>query len=450
MRVRDTGPGIPEAVRENLFIPFFTTKDRGTGLGLPICQRIVQSHGGTLEVHSRPGQGAEFVVRLPARPAQANEAPSEPEAAAGGATVVPFRRRGYARPPGPGIPSPVRGTTDHMSRVLVVDDEANIRKVLAALLKREGHDAVLASDGAEALSALEAESSDIDVVVTDLKMPRVDGLTVLREVTRRYPEIPVIMITAHGTVDTAVEAMKAGAFDLLQKPFEQEDLRILIGKAVRTRQLAREDVHGEALEGSLALLASNSPSMREVVDVVKRVADTPSTVLITGESGTGKELVASALHESSSRRDKPFIKINCAAIPRELMEAELFGYEKGAFTGAVASKPGRFELADGGSLFLDEIGEIPPEMQVKLLRALQESQFERVGGIKTLHVDVRLIAATNRDLTKEIAEGRFREDLFYRLNVVPIVLPPSGRDPATSRAWWRTSWRSTTSASAGR
>ncbi len=193
---------------------------------------------------------------------------------------------------------------------------------------------------------------------------------------------------------------------------------------MRTRQLAREDVHGEPLEGSLALLAGNSPSMREVVDVVKRVADTPSTVLITGESGTGKELVASALHESSSRRDKPFIKINCAAIPRELMEAELFGYEKGAFTGAVASKPGRFELADGGSLFLDEIGEIPPEMQVKLLRALQESQFERVGGIKTLHVDVRLIAATNRDLTKEIAEGRFREDLFYRLNVVPIVLPP--------------------------
>jgi two-component system, NtrC family, response regulator AtoC len=319
-----------------------------------------------------------------------------------------------------------------MSRILVADDEANIRKVLAALLRREGHDVVTASDGAEALRHLEAESADVDVLISDLRMPHVDGLTLLKEVGERYPEIPVIVITAHGTVDTAVEAMKAGAFDYLQKPFEQEELRIIVGKAVRTRDLARGDVHGRpdptagpAGSGdTLSLIAGASPSMREVVEVIRRVADTPSTVLVTGESGTGKELVATALHEGSGRRDKPFIKINCAAIPRELMEAELFGHEKGAFTGAVSSKPGRFELADGGTLFLDEIGEIPPEMQVKLLRALQESEFERVGGIKTLRVDVRLIAATNRDLLKEIADGRFREDLYYRLAVVPIRLPP--------------------------
>ncbi len=318
-----------------------------------------------------------------------------------------------------------------MARILVADDEANIRKVLAALLRREGHDTKTATDGAEALRLLDAEPADIDVVITDLRMPHVDGLALLREVNVKYPEIPVILITAHGTVDTAVEAMKNGAFDYLQKPFEQEELRVIVGKAARTRELARCDIRSRAEpESALAagesfsLIAGNSPSMCEILEIIRRVTDSPSTVLITGESGTGKELVAKSLHEGGSRRDRPFIKINCAAIPRELMEAELFGYEKGAFTGAVSSKPGRFELADGGTLFLDEIGEIPPEMQVKLLRALQESEFERVGGIKTISVDVRLIAATNRDLEKEISSGRFREELYYRLAVVPLRLPP--------------------------
>ncbi|MDF1563395.1 MAG: sigma-54 dependent transcriptional regulator [Deltaproteobacteria bacterium] len=311
-----------------------------------------------------------------------------------------------------------------MARVLVVDDEANIRKVLAALLRKEGHEALTAENGEEGLELALAEADDIDAIVTDLKMPKLDGLSLLREIQRKAREIPVIVITAHGTVDTAVDAMKAGAFDYLQKPFDQDDLRLVIDKAICSRALARDEISpADSPDGALGVLAA-SPSMAKIVQIIERVAATPSTVLITGESGTGKEVVASALHEQSDRREKPFIRINCAAIPRELMEAELFGHEKGAFTGAVASKPGRFELADGGTLFLDEIAEIPPEMQVKILRAIQESEFERVGGVKTLQVDVRLIAATNRDIEAEIAAGRFREDLYYRLNVVPLDLPP--------------------------
>jgi DNA-binding NtrC family response regulator len=237
----------------------------------------------------------------------------------------------------------------------------------------------------------------------------------------------VIVVTAHGRVDSAVEAMKAGAFDFVTKPFEHADLKGIIAKAARQSDLnARNVVPGEPEPAGRRYteIIGRGQRMIELQQIIAKVADAPSTVLIQGESGTGKELVATALHEKSSRRERPFIKINCAAIPRELVEAELFGFEKGAFTGAVQSKPGRFELADGGTLFLDEIGEIPLEMQVKLLRAIQESEFERVGGVKTTRVEVRLIAATSRDLTKEIAGGRFREDLFYRLNVVPVFLPP--------------------------
>jgi nitrogen regulation protein NR(I) len=306
-----------------------------------------------------------------------------------------------------------------VAHVLIVDDEINIRRVLAAMLKRDGYDVTTAADGEQALSAL--QRTPVDVVVTDLVMPRLGGLDLLKQVGSHYPDVPVIMITAHGTVDTAVEAMKAGAFDYITKPFEQEELRKVIAKATRARELEQQHVHPG--DGERPPLVGQSAAMRAVYEVIAKVADSPSTVLITGESGTGKELVAQALHRGSSRRDKPLIKVNCAAIPKDLVESELFGYEKGAFTGAVGSKPGRFELADGGTLFLDEIGEIPVEMQVKLLRALQESEFERVGGIKTLHVDVRLIAATNRDLKALISEGRFREDLYYRLAVVPIDLP---------------------------
>ncbi|HET6439621.1 MAG TPA: sigma-54 dependent transcriptional regulator [Anaeromyxobacter sp.] len=309
-----------------------------------------------------------------------------------------------------------------MAHVLIVDDEMNIRRVLAAMLKREGYEATTSADGEQALAVL--NKTPVDVVVTDLVMPRLGGMELLKRVSADFPDVPVIVITAHGSVDSAVAALKAGAFDYITKPFEQEELKKVIAKAARAHDLERENVHVAPGEGDRQPLVGESPAMRAVHEMVARVADSPSTVLITGESGTGKELIAKALHRGSSRRDKPLIKVNCAAIPKDLVESELFGYERGAFTGAVSSKPGRFELADGGTLFLDEIGEVPVEMQVKLLRALQESEFERVGGIKTLHVDVRLVAATNRDLKQLIAEGRFREDLYYRLAVVPIALPP--------------------------
>src|SRR5260221_209450 len=310
-------------------------------------------------------------------------------------------------------------------RVLVVDDEQSLRKVLAATLQREGYEVEVASDGEEALEALDRDGAD--VVVTDLVMPKMDGLSLLRKVVAKHPDVPVIVVTAHGRVGSAVEAMKAGAFNFVTRPFEHAELKAIIAKAARQSDLkARNVVPGEPEPAGRRYteIIGRGQRMIELQQILAKVADAPSTVLIQGESGTGKELVATALHEKSSRRERPFIKINCAAIPRELVEAELFGFEKGAFTGAVQSKPGRFELADGGTLFLDEIGEIPIEMQVKLLRAIQESEFERVGGVKTTRVEVRLVAATSRDLTKEIASGRFREDLFYRLNVVPVFLPP--------------------------
>jgi two-component system, NtrC family, response regulator AtoC len=253
-------------------------------------------------------------------------------------------------------------------------------------------------------------------------------MDLLRAALRDDPTRPVVMLTAHGTVDNAVEALKTGAFDYITKPFDQAEVRMVVRKALRTRDLASADATRDVVappkEGVARFgIIGESQPIQDLYAIIERVADRPTTVLVTGESGTGKELVARALHENSSRRERPFIKVNCAAIPKDLMESELFGYERGAFTGAVASKPGRFELASGGTLFLDEIGEIPNEMQVKLLRVLQESEFERVGGIKTIRVDVRLVAATNRDLKREIAGGTFREDLFYRLNVVSIALP---------------------------
>jgi DNA-binding NtrC family response regulator len=309
-----------------------------------------------------------------------------------------------------------------LKRVLVADDEINIRRVLEAMLRREGYDVLTAANGNEAIDRM---SREVHTVITDLKMPGLDGMSLLRKLSSEYPDVPVVMITAHGSVENAVEAVKLGAFDYLEKPFEQEQIRQIVAKAINTNALARKDARPEpeGLDGRFRLVG-RSEAIKQIYAVIEKVADTPSTVLITGESGTGKELIARALHENSSRHKGPFIKINCAAIPKTLMESELFGYEKGAFTGAVGAKPGRFELAHGGTLFLDEIGEIPTEMQVKLLRVLQESEFERVGGIKTIKVDVRLVTATNRDLQAELANGSFREDLYYRLNVVPIHLPP--------------------------
>lgn len=308
-----------------------------------------------------------------------------------------------------------------MANVLIADDEANLRKVLTALLKKDGHDAIAVPDGESALK--EVDRGEVDVLITDLKMPGMTGLELLQKVKHRDTTLPVIVITAHGSVDTAVSALKAGAADYITKPFDQTELQSAVRKACALREIQIAEQTGSLDPTRRYQIVGQSSGMKKVFDLIAKVAKTPSTVMITGESGTGKELVASALHNQSGRADAPFIKVNCAAIPKELMESEFFGYEQGAFTGAVGAKPGRFELADGGTLFLDEIGEIPPAMQVKLLRALQESEFERVGGVTTLKVDLRLIAATNRDLPFEITQGNFREDLYYRLNVVPVELP---------------------------
>lgn len=310
-----------------------------------------------------------------------------------------------------------------MNRILIVDDELNMRLVLQAMLKKEGYVVAAASDGLEALKMLKT-TCPFDVVVTDLKMPNLDGMVLLDRMIREYPSVPVIIITAHGTVATAVDALKKGAFDYISKPFEQEDLKDVIQKAIRTRRLNEDEMLLDPDDIDRYGIIGAGPRMAEIFETIRRVAPTTTTVLITGETGTGKELIAHAIHRNSPRRNNPFIKINCAAIPENLMESELFGYEKGAFTGAVTKKQGRFELAHKGTLFLDEVGELPKDMQVKLLRVIQEQKFERVGGLQTIKVDVRLLTATNRNLLQDVRDGHFREDLFYRLNVIPAHLPP--------------------------
>jgi DNA-binding NtrC family response regulator len=311
-------------------------------------------------------------------------------------------------------------------RILVVDDEKNITFVIKAILEKGGFEVDAFNDPRIALRALENPEHGYSAVVTDLYMPELTGMDILSVLRQRQPGLPVVMITAFGTVESAVEAIKRGAFDYITKPFEQGEILAIVEKAANTYRLRREEPQGATSEDQLqqSIIVGKSPQMRDIHKIIHKVANSPSTVLITGESGTGKELVALEIHRASARAEKPFIKINCAAIPHNLIESELFGYEKGAFTGAVSSKPGRFELAHEGTLFLDEVAELPLEMQVKLLRAIQESEFERVGGLETIKIDVRIIVATNKDITKEVREARFREDLFYRLNVVPIAIPP--------------------------
>ena len=310
-------------------------------------------------------------------------------------------------------------------KVLLLDDEKNITFVIKAILEKNGYKVNSFNDPLEGLKTL--NQFDYNTVITDLYMPQMSGMDVLAHIKQEYPDLPVIMITAFGTVETAVAALKAGAFDYITKPFEQDEILNITEKATNTHALRKlEPASGVDAAATLQSIMhiGQCPQMQEVAKMIQKIAASPSTVLITGESGTGKELIASAIHKTGDRANKPFIKINCAAIPYNLIESELFGYEKGAFTGAVNSKPGRFELAHEGTLFLDEVAEMPLEMQVKLLRVIQESEFERVGGLNTIKVNVRLIAATNKDLQKEVKEGSFREDLYYRLNVVPITLPP--------------------------
>jgi DNA-binding NtrC family response regulator len=312
-----------------------------------------------------------------------------------------------------------------MPTILIIEDEAKMRRLLELDLAEDGLTALTAGDAESGLKLL--RENHIDLVVTDLKLPGMSGLDFLQAVKRQNAGLPVVVMTAFGTVETAVEAMKAGAGDYVLKPFSLSEMRMVIHKeldvhSLREQNRSLREALGQRYEHPNVV--ARSPKMQEVLATVDRVAPTNSTVLLGGESGVGKDLIARAIHEKSRRAAGPFIKINSTAIPENLLESELFGYERGAFTGANASKPGKFELADKGTLFLDEIGDVPLAIQVKLLRVLQEREFERLGGTRTIKVDVRLIAATNRDLREALEQGTFREDLYYRLNVVPIDIAP--------------------------
>jgi len=312
-----------------------------------------------------------------------------------------------------------------METILIVDDEKNYLLVLSAVLEEEGYEVLTTASSLEALEILKA--SDVDLVLTDMKMPGMDGIELLEQIKNRDPELPVIMMTAHGTVDKAVEAMQKGAYSYILKPFDNERLTLYVQKAITTYKVVKENRRlRNAVESQYQFgnIIGKSKAMRDVFEIIHKVAPSNATVLIEGESGTGKELVAKSIHFNSPRRDSPFVAVNCSALAESLLESELFGHERGAFTGAVSSKKGRFELAHGGTLFLDEIGELSANLQVKLLRVLQEKSFERVGGVRSIAVDIRVIAATNKNLGLEMRAGRFREDLFYRLNVVHIGIPP--------------------------
>ncbi len=309
-----------------------------------------------------------------------------------------------------------------MKTVLVVDDEKGVRDSLKMILSYANYGVELAEDGKKAISII--ESQPVDVVLLDIKMPGTDGLEVLEVMKRQLPDLPVIIISGHGTIETAVEATKKGAFDFLPKPLDRDKLLITIRNALEHQKLASEYKQiKEAVEGKERILGE-SPKIKEILELIARVGPTEARVLISGENGTGKELVAKAIHRASKRSDKPFIEVNCAAIPTELIESELFGHEKGAFTGATSQRIGKFQQADGGTIFLDEVGDMSPAAQAKVLRVLEEGKIERIGGNKLIPIDVRVIAATNKNLPEEIRRGTFREDLYHRLNVIPIHVPP--------------------------
>jgi two-component system NtrC family response regulator len=315
--------------------------------------------------------------------------------------------------------------TDERRVVLVIEDKKSMAEMLARTLEEEGYRAVTAPGGEEGLAL--AQTSRVDLVLTDLKLPGISGLEALKKLKEKRPLLPVIMMTAFGSIETAVEAVKAGAYDFLTKPFDTSHMLVLIEKALESSQLAAENLvlkeeFAEAL--GFPKIIGTSPAIRNVAELIKKVAPTRATVLITGESGTGKEIFARALHHYSQRGRGPFVAINCAAIPKDLLESELFGHEKGSFTGAEQRRIGKFELADKGTLFLDEVGEMDLALQAKLLRVLQGESIERVGGTEQVLVDVRVVAASNKDLAKAAREGRFREDLYYRLNVFPVHIPP--------------------------
>jgi two-component system response regulator AtoC len=310
-----------------------------------------------------------------------------------------------------------------MASILVVDDDQNIRRVLKDLLGKEGFNVLTASDVDKALPLIDQQ--DLDLIVTDLKMPGKSGMDLLTLCHEKRPAVPVIMITAFGNVEAAVAAMKKGAYDFITKPFDENELLNVIEKAISESEMNKELISTYFdKETHFSQIIGKTPVIQQVFQTIQKIAPTDSTVLITGETGVGKELIAREIHLGSQRRDHPFVKVNCAAIPETLLESELFGYEKGAFTGAVTNKPGRFEIAHQGTILLDEMGEIPLHLQAKLLGVIQDKSFDRVGGVKTIKVDIRIIAATNQDLQSAVQSGKFRSDLFYRLNVVPIHIPP--------------------------
>jgi DNA-binding NtrC family response regulator len=310
------------------------------------------------------------------------------------------------------------------ANILVVDDEKNIRQGLAVALKQDGHKLFLAEDGVDAVSVLEKE--EIDLVITDLKMPRMDGEALMKHVIENCFNVPVIILTGHGTVENAVGAMRDGAYDFLTKPLNLDKLSLIVKRAISQRLLIIENrkLQDKIDQAGKGPIIGKSTRIMQIFDMIEHVAPSKASVLIQGENGVGKELVANMIYDMSPRNDAPFIKVHCAALSESLLESELFGHEKGAFTGAVKTKKGRFELADGGTIFLDEIGEISQQIQVKLLRVIQERSFERVGGEETINIDVRIISATNKDLKKAVDDGDFREDLYYRLNVVQVNVPP--------------------------
>jgi len=310
------------------------------------------------------------------------------------------------------------------SRILVVDDEESIREFLEIMLKKEGYEVTIAEDGLKAKEVLAKKS--FDMVISDMQMPNMTGIELLKHVKESYPDVVFMMITAFGTTETAVDAMKMGAYDYVTKPFKIDEVRMNIANALRSKNLETEvRVLKKELvkEYSFQNMIGNSPAMHSIFDLVKRVSQAPTNVLITGESGTGKEVVAKAIHYNGPLKDRPFVTINCGAIPENLMESEMFGHKKGSFTGAIVDKSGLFEVADGGTLFLDEVGELPVSIQVKLLRAIQERVIRRVGAVDDIKIEVRIIAATNRNLEEMVSKGTFRQDLFYRLNVIGIRTP---------------------------
>lgn len=309
--------------------------------------------------------------------------------------------------------------------IIIVEDEKIVRISLADALKAEGYTVLAVADGKTALSAL--EEGEFSLVISDIRLPGASGVDVLKKSLSESPSTPVIMMTAYGNIKDAVETMRLGAFDYITKPFDLDEMLITVNKALEVQSITQENIRlRKELRSYYGApnIIGESKAMKAIYALLEKISRTESTVLILGESGTGKELIASTIHYQSSRKDNPIIRVNCAALPEDLIESELFGYEKGAFTGAVAKKPGRFDLADGGSIFLDEIGDLPPLTQTKILRVLEERTFERLGATDTVSVDVRIIAATNKKLEREVQKGRFREDLYYRLNVIPIELPP--------------------------